>query len=180
CAPRRGRRLHAEAEERKARFRDDRGRHAERRLNHDRRGEQRQDVAGEYAAARYAERECRLYVLALLEREHFATNQASVARPADRAQSDDDVAKAGAQDRAHRDREQDAREREENVHDTHRPEVDRTAGVAGDRAHEHADRGGDDDGRDAYLKRYARAVDDATELIASELVLPERMLERRA
>ena len=53
------------------------------------------------------------------------------------------------------------------------------AEVAGDRAEHEADRQADRDGDDADQKREPRAVEDARELVAAELVDAEQMVRRR-
>ena len=62
------------------------------------------------------------------------------------------------------------REGEEDVGDAHQDRIDPASGVAGDRADDQADRGRDDGDQDDDVERQPRAVDDAGEDVAPQVV----------
>ena len=135
---------------------------------------------GEDRAARHADRARGEHEVVLPLREDRPAQQAREDRDLRDADGDHDLTRPGPSIGDDPDREQQARDREHDVHQPHDHAVDDAAEVAGDRAEEQPDRQADGDRDDADQQRVARAVDDARELVAAELVEAEPVLRRRA
>src|SRR5581483_5429900 len=178
-APRWQRRWRPEAEERKARLGDDRARHAEGRLDDERRCGEGKQVTCEDPEGAAAEPLRGLDELAPAKRRDLGAREARVPRPAERTQRDDDVPHARPEDRRERDREEQSRKREEDVDQPRQRLVDPAAAVARERAEEGADDERDHDGRGADRERYASAVEDPRRDVAPEAVLAEPVSGRR-
>ena len=173
-----GGRGHADAQKTQARRHADGGRDEEGRLHHDGAERPREDVQEQHAAARAADGLRRLHEFGLLQDEDRAAHQPGVGRDGEDAHRQHDVLHPRADDGDEQDGEQDAREGERDVHDPHDEVVDPAAQVSADEAEQHAPERGDQDGEHPDEQRGARAVDDAAEHVAPEMVRPERMGER--
>jgi hypothetical protein len=137
-APTWRRRLHTEPEEAQRGLRQDGGSHAKRRLHgHDGQGG-RQHVMRERTPRARAERPGRHDILELLRAHHLRPDQARVAHPPDDRERQDDVDKTGAEDCNEGDGEQDAGEREQDVHHSADQLIDAAAVVSGERTEERA------------------------------------------
>jgi hypothetical protein len=158
-APARGRRGDAHPEERERRLEQDRLRDEQARVDDDRRGQVRQDLAEDDATVRGAERARGEHELALAQRQHLTTHDARDRGPADDRDHDDHgaqprphgTAEAAVAERAGRgdaDPEQQHRERQHDVEQPREQRVDPAAEVAGEQADHDADddrEGGSDD-----------------------------------
>src|SRR5207244_2545115 len=121
----------------------------------------RQDVPEQEAEAAHPERRCRLHEIALLDGQHLAAHDASIHDPSGGRKAEDDVPEPEAHDGVDGHGEQDERERELDVGQTHeqsgRPPLDEPR----DEAEHPADGGGDHHGADADEEREPRAMEDA-------------------
>ena len=120
----------------------------------------------------------RLDVLALLDRQCLAADDAADGRPAEEDDDPDRHCEARADERDQRDREQQEREGEDHVHRTGQEGVDGTTEVARRHPDQHADRAGERARDNARDQRDASAVGDTNEHVAAEVVGAEP--ERRA
>ena len=164
---RRRRILRAEAEEAEAGDVDDRRRQRERPLHDHRRDRVREDVRDEDRPPRTpTERAARTKSFSRSPRIEPRSRRAKIGIcvTPDR---DHDLDEARAEHRDDPDREQQAGDREHDVHQAHDDGVDPAADVAGDRAEHEPDREADGDRDDADQQRVAGAVDDARELVAA-------------
>ena len=170
---------HADAQEAQARRHADGGRDEEGRLHDDGAERPRKDVQEQHAAARAAHCLRRLHEFGLLQDEDRAANQPGVGRDGEYAHRQHDVLHPRADDGDEQNGEQDAREGEHDVHRPHDEVVDPAAQIPADEAEQHAPERGDEHGEHPDEQRGARAVDDAAEHVAPEMVRPEGMGERR-
>ena len=134
----------------------------------------------ERAPRRRAEQPRRLDVVRVADREHESANDARV-RAATRRSTIASTALRDArpEHRRHDHREDDRREREDEVGGAHDRSVHEPAEVAGDRPERAADRRGERDEQERQRERHARAVEDAAEDVAAELVGAEEVLPGR-
>ena len=175
-APFRRRRLGAHAEEGEAGGGDDRGAHAHREVNHDRRDRPRQDVAHEDDPVRGADAAYCLDVGHVLEREGVAAHQAGERGDAEHRDRDDDVDHAAAKDRDDAQSEQDAGKGEEYVGNAHHDAVPPALVVTGKEAQRGADDPAECDGKEPGRQRDACPGDDAAEDVAPERINAQPVL----
>src|SRR2546428_13229609 len=177
-APRGRGRLNTEAQERDGGFRHDELRELQAGHDDDRRRDVGEHVTEEQTRAAHAQRGRRLDEVALLHRQHLPANHASIHDPSSRRKAEDDVAEAETDDRIDRHGQEDERKRELHVGQAHerrrRPALDE----AGDQAEQAAADGGDDDRARADEQREPRAVEDAGEQVATELIGAQRVARR--
>ena len=133
-------------------------------------GDVREDVQGEDARGRGAERDRGLHVGGPAHGEDRAAHDAHEGGRVDDADRQHDVDERGAEHRGDRDRQQDRGEGEEDVHQQRERAVEPAAAVAGDQPEQHAERARDADRDHADLEGDARAVEQAAEDVAAELV----------
>ncbi len=174
-----GGRGHADAQEAESRRHADGGRDQEGGLYDDGAERPRKDVQEQHAPARAADGLGRLHEFGLLKYQDRTAHQPGVGRDREDAHSQHDVLHPRADDGDEQNGEQDAREGERDVHDPHDEVVDPPADVSADEPQQHAPERGDEHGEHPDEQRGARAVDDAAEHVAPEMVRPERMGERR-
>ncbi len=109
------------------------------------------------------------------QRDGLGAGDAGVRRPGGDRDGEDRVLDPRLQRGDEGEREDQPRERHEDVGDAHQHEIDDPAGIARDRADQEPDRP-DDDGDEADdQQRHARAGDDAGEDVAAEIVGAEPM-----
>ena len=175
-APRRVRRVDAEAEEREERLAEhDAGQLEEDEDDHE--AERvRQQMPEENAMPARADRARRAHVVVLLERDDLAAHDARRREPGRDGQRDDHRPEVdGAEDRERDDRERQVRQAVEGVEDAHQPVVEPAADEARDRAVEDADHHDRDGGGEADPDRDPAAERRAQEQVAAELIGAERM-----
>ena len=150
-------------------------------LHQQRRDAVGQDVAEHDPAGRRAERDRRLDVGLLADRQHQRAHQARDARDLGDGDGDDHRADAGAPQRHQRDGEQDGGNRHQAVHHAHQRPV-QPAQVAGAQAEHDAEGERQRRGGDADQQRHARAVEHAAVDVAAEGVRAheEGVLQRLA
>lgn len=178
--PARRGRLHAEPQKTERCLADDRPSHAERRLHDNSRERRWHDVAHKDVKRRRAQRTRRLNIFELTGAQHLATDDPRVTHPADDRERDEDVQKARAEHRDERDRKQQPRECQQDIHGSADHFIPRPAEVARhgseNRAHRrgYGDDGGADEEGNSGTRKHARQD------VAAELVQAERMRERRS
>ena len=138
-------RLGAEAEERQPREEQDRVADVEGGEHEHRADDVRQHLAHERATSRRAEQPRRPDVLRVADREDEAAHDARVGGPGDDHEREDGVREPAAERGGHDHREDDRREREDEICRAHDRAVDPAAEVAGDGAEDAADRRGEHD-----------------------------------
>ena len=116
----------------------------------------------------------------MLEAHHLRAHHARRAHPGGDAHRDDDRLHVGAQEHHDEDDVKERGQRDDDVHDAHHHHVDLAAEVARDAAVEHADNHVDEGRHEADGQRNARAVEDAREDVAPELVRAAQVLQARA
>ena len=173
------RRLRAEAEEAEARGGQDRDRDAQGHHDEQRRADVGEDVARKDAQVGQAGGARRLDIGLVLHHQRRAARQPREDRNGVDRDRDDRVGQAGAEHADDHDREQHARKGEQHVDQPHDHGVDAAADIARHDADRHADRHRERDREHAFDQRDARAVDDAREQVAAELVGAEPVLGRR-
>jgi hypothetical protein len=114
-------------------------------------------------------------VVALLDREHLAAHDASIHDPSGGRKAQDDVAKAEPDDGVDRHRQQDERERELDVGDAHEHARGPALDESGDEPKCSAHQRRQHDRAAANEQRQPRAVQDAGEKIAAELIGAEHV-----
>ena len=174
--PTRRRRLDAQTQETERRFRDDRGRHPERRLHGDRRQRRRHNVPDEHAYRPRAQRPCGLHVLQLTQLQHLTADQSRIAHPTNHDERHDDVGEAGTEHGDERDRQQNARKRQQHVHQAPEDLVDPSAGIPGNRAHGNPNRRRHRHDGEPDEQRHARPDNEPSQHVPSKFVDPERVL----
>jgi len=107
--------------------------------------------------------------------ERHGARGAGEDRHRDHADGDDDVLGVGAEDRHHRQREDDVGEAQHDVDGSHQQGLDPATPPGREDPERHADQEGDGDTADADAERRARADQDAAEDVAAELVGAEPM-----
>ena len=117
--------------------------------------------------------------LELARAQHLTTHQPRVTHPPDDREGDQHVQQARPEHGHERDRQQETGKRQQRINHTTDHVVPHAAEVAGHRAENRADSGGDTDHRDADHERDARPGQHAREDVAPELVQAERMRQRR-
>src|SRR5205814_10694510 len=133
----------------------------------DRRGQVGQQFPEQDARAARAHAAGRLDELPLAQRERLSADDAADVRPAEEPDDEDQHTDADRgllrQYRDQRDREQQQRERQEDVHRPADQAVDPTAEVSGDDAQDDAEYHGDQRGQERHQQRDPGAVDDLAE-----------------
>ena len=170
AAPVGGGRLHAETEERQAGQRCDHAADIERHGDDQGRQAIAQHVCERQAELRHAERPRALDILRLLHREHGGADDAPVERDIDHGHRDHAVDEPRAQRRDNGDREQEVREGHQGVDRSHDELVDPASDEAGQEPAERAREGGQGRRRQPHHERNARAVQEAAQQVAAELV----------
>ena len=116
--------------------------------------------------------------IALAQRQHLAADDPRVGDPAGRAEHDNEVEQARAEDGEHGHREHEHRKRELHVTQAHQDIVDPSAVPAADQPERDAEHAGDQHRGEADHERDARAVQQTAGDVAAERVGPQRMLAR--
>ena len=127
-----------------------------------------------------ADRDRRLDVGGLADRERRPAHDPHEGRRVDDRDRDHRVGQVVAAQGDDRDRQQDRREGEDDVHQEDQDVVDPAAAVAGDHPEEHPDGAGDADGDGPDLERDPRPVEQPAEDVAAELVGAEADSSRSA
>jgi hypothetical protein len=170
-SPRRGGRLHTEAEKAEGGFGEDGTSHADRGLNQHGLDDIGQDVVEHQAEIRRAERAGSLDELALLDGHDLRADEARVVDPVGERERNDEVRQAGAEEGDDGDGEKDARKRKEGVGEI---DVDENVGPAfvkaSERSEEKAGEKREGDDRHGDRERDAGTVERAREDVAAELI----------
>src|SRR5580658_2680334 len=114
-------------------------------------------------------------VVALAQGQHFATHDTRVAGPAHGSQRDCEIDQTRSENGSQRDREQDSRKRQHDVHAAHYEVVDWTARQRGGRPNQTADDERDRDDYGGNRERKARAKYYAGQHVTAEGVATEWM-----
>ena len=122
-----------------------------------------------------ADRPCRLDELLLAQRHHLGPHDARVALPAGEAEHHDDREEARPERGHERERQQDLRERERDVHDGADDGIHRAAQESARQPGRHADDEAHQDGRHPDEQRDAGPVDDPAQHVAPDLIGAERI-----
>src|SRR5262252_5739265 len=113
---------------------------------------------------------CRLDELLLAQAQRLPARQTRIDHPAAYREDEDHVARARAEHARDGDGEEDERKGELHIRDAHRDVVEASREVAGEQPQANADGQRQAHGEEADQERDARAVDDAGEDVAPELV----------
>ena len=179
-SPFRQRRLRAEAEKAERRRVEDRGRNAERRLHDQWRRAIRQHLLEHQPEPAGAGDLGGRDIILRDFGDHGGARDPHIMRQQHDGDRDHRIHQAGAEDRNDHDREQQARQRQNNVHQPHDRDLDHATEKTGDQAEDRADDDRERDHRDADQERKPRAVNEAGKHIAADRVGAERIGERSA
>jgi hypothetical protein len=127
-------------------------------------------VTDKDAPVQAAECDGRLDELALPDRQDLAADHAGVHHPGRDADHDDDVAQARPEHADDRDGEEDERKGQLDVGQPHQEVVHAPAEVAGREPDGHAEKPGDQHGREPHHQRDTGAVDDSREDVAAQVI----------
>jgi len=169
-------RLCAEAEEAERRHVEDRAADAERPLHDDGRERVRQHLAEEDGRLRSAERSARRDELTVAQAQDRRAHHTRVDGDRDHADRELGVDQPGADDGHDGDRQQEAREGEQHIHDAHQEVVHPSAHVARDRADERTEHDRESDREESHLQAESRPVEHARKHVAHVVVEAEDVL----
>ena len=137
-------------------------------------------VLGDDARRGRAERTRGAHEVAFAQRQELAAHQAREVSPVDQADGQEDIDHAGAEGRGNDDHEQQVGKRVEHVGEAHQPVVDAAAEKAGEAANRQADGQDQDLDENGHRQRHARAVDQAAEHVAPDVVVAHQVVQRSA
>jgi hypothetical protein len=172
-APAWGGRLHAQAEEAQCRFGEDRPSHAERGLNSQRRERGRQDVANQDARRRRADRVRRDDIFELSRLQYLRTHDSCVPDPPNRRQGEHDVRQARAEYGHESDREQQPRERQQDIDEAADCLVNDAAVVASNGSDRSSNQGRHRHDDETNDQRDSRSGEHARQDVSPQFVEPE-------